>query len=63
MDPYRYLIQVDVDVPLVPQPDEPLAFSIVLQEPTAICAEMDENPGFLLSESWKIIVKREGDKN
>ncbi len=61
MDPYRYLIQVDVDVPLIPRPDEPLAFSIVLQEPTAICAEMDENPGFLLSEKWKIIVKREGD--
>jgi hypothetical protein len=59
MDPYRYLIQVDVDVPLIPLPDEPMVFSIVLQEPLAICAEMDENPSYVIIDQWKIIVKRE----
>lgn len=61
MDPYRYLIQVDVDVPLIPPPTEPLVISTVLQMPTAICEEMDESPGYLFfdSNNWKITVKRE----
>jgi transglutaminase-like putative cysteine protease len=57
MDPFRYLIQTDVDLPLVPEPDEPLAFAMVLQQPTAICREMDEDPGFYLMENWKLKVK------
>ena len=57
MDPLRYLIQVDVDIPLIPKPDGPLAFGIVLQDPTAICWEMDENPGLFVMDNWKIIVK------
>jgi len=57
MDPFRYLIQVDVDVPLIPQPEEPLIFSMVLQSPTAVCREMDESPGLLLMEKWKIVIR------
>ncbi len=54
IDPFRYLIQVDVDVPLEPAPEEPLLFGMVLQAPTAECMEMDENPGLLFMENWKI---------
>lgn len=43
MDPFRYLIQADVDIPLIPKPNEPLAFELVLQSPTALCREMDQN--------------------
>ncbi|MFH2033471.1 MAG: transglutaminase domain-containing protein [Candidatus Margulisiibacteriota bacterium] len=58
MDPYRYLIQVDVDVPLIPPPTERLMFGMVLQSPTATCTEMDESPGYLFGEHWNLIVKR-----
>ncbi|MCD6329525.1 MAG: transglutaminase domain-containing protein [Candidatus Cloacimonetes bacterium] len=57
IDPFRYLIQVDVDVPLEPAPEEPLLFGMVLQAPTAECMEMDENPGLLFMEYWKISCK------
>ena len=57
IDPFRYLIQVDVDVPLCPAPEEPLLFDMVLQAPTAECMEMDENPGLLFMEAWKITCK------
>jgi transglutaminase-like putative cysteine protease len=53
LDPFRYLIQVDVDVPLVPPPDEPLVFSAVLQQPTALCRAMGENPGFYFMDNWQ----------
>jgi len=57
IDPFRYLIQVNVDVPLYPSPEEPLLFDMVLQAPTAECMEMDENPGLLFMENWKIRCK------
>ena len=57
MDPFRYLIQQDVDIPFIPAPDGPLAFGMVLQEPTAVCAEMDRNPGLLFMDNWKMTVK------
>ena len=57
IDPYRFLIQVDVDVPLYPSPEEPLFFGMVLQAPTAECMEMDENPELLFMENWKISCK------
>jgi hypothetical protein len=58
MDPFRYLIQVDVDVPFIPRPDEPLAFNMVLREPTAVCREMDRSPGLVFLDKWKIIFKQ-----
>jgi transglutaminase-like putative cysteine protease len=57
MEPFRYLIQTDVDVPFIPRPDEPPAMGVVLQEPAAICREMDESPGLHLADNWKITVK------
>lgn len=61
MDPFRYLIQVDVDIPLIPPPDAPFFFGMVLQSPTAECEEMDENPGMLIMENWKMTFKQISD--
>ncbi len=58
MDPFRYLIQVDVDIQLNPPPEAPLLFGMVLQAPTAECEEMNENPGLLIMENWKITFKK-----
>lgn len=57
MEPFRYLIQQDVDVPFIPAADGELAFAMVLQAPTALCNEMDENPGIMLMDYWRIKVK------
>ncbi|NQT29095.1 MAG: transglutaminase domain-containing protein [Candidatus Saganbacteria bacterium] len=54
MDPYRYIIQEDVDIELIPAPPEPPLFPLVLQTPTAICDTMDEIPGVLTMEYWKL---------
>ncbi|MEE8637552.1 MAG: transglutaminase domain-containing protein [Candidatus Margulisiibacteriota bacterium] len=58
MDPFRYLIQKDVDIELIPKPDGPLVFPMVLQTPTAVCAEMDENPGMPIMDNWKLTVRQ-----
>ncbi|MFC1540803.1 transglutaminase-like domain-containing protein [Candidatus Margulisiibacteriota bacterium] len=58
MDPFRFLIQKDVDIPLIPVPDGPLVFPMVLQAPTAVCAEMDKNPGLLTMDGWEMTVKQ-----
>ncbi len=58
MDPYRFLIQVDVDIPFLPAPKQTPIFGAVLQEPTAECAEMDEHAGFLLLDRWKLRVRQ-----
>jgi len=61
MDPFRYLIQVDVDIPRTPPPEAPLFFEMVLQAPTAECAGADENPGMLIMENWKMTFKQIAD--
>ena len=61
LDPFRYLIQVDVDIPLIPKPDESLIFEMVLQQPTALCREMNRNPGLLFMEDWNIVFKPVSD--
>ena len=58
MDPFRYLIQKDVDIELIPKPDGPLVFPMVLQAPTAVCAEMDENPGMQIMDGWQLTVRQ-----
>lgn len=62
MDPFRYLIQVDADIPFIPAPDEPPVFSMVLQEPAMTCREMDISPGIVFLDAWKVRVKKEGIK-
>jgi hypothetical protein len=57
-DNLRWQIQNDIDVPLTPEPAEPLFFAMALQEPIAVCTTMVENAGKLLSERWAWTAKR-----
>lgn len=56
-DPYRYVIQKDVDVPLTPQPDEPVLLPMAIQFPAVVCETSEENPNFLALKYWKIEFK------
>ncbi|MFA5113896.1 MAG: transglutaminase-like domain-containing protein [Candidatus Margulisiibacteriota bacterium] len=57
-DNCRWQIQNDVDVPLTPEPAEPLFFAMALQAPTAVCDTMPESAGKLLGERWVWTAKK-----
>jgi transglutaminase-like putative cysteine protease len=44
MDPYRWVIQKDMDYPFSPPAPEPTLLSVVLQLPAVLCDEMDDPP-------------------
>jgi len=44
MDPYRWVIQKDVDLPFSPPAVEPTLLSVVIQSPAVLCDEMDGLP-------------------
>jgi transglutaminase-like putative cysteine protease/uncharacterized protein YxeA len=58
LDPYRYIIQKDVDVPLTPSPGNAVMFDIVVQSPKAVCDTCDTDPESILMENWKVDVKK-----
>jgi hypothetical protein len=58
MDPYRYLVQVDVDIPLIPKPDEPVGFSMALQTPAGQSSALERSPAFILIGDWKMTVRQ-----
>ncbi len=37
LDPYRYIIQKDVDIPLTPDPGNAVLFKMVVQSPKVVC--------------------------
>ena len=53
-DPYRYVIQKDIDIPLTPEPEEPVLLSMAIQRPAAVCTTARQNVGLLLLEHWKV---------
>lgn len=53
-DPYRLIIQKDLDVPIVPKPTEPVLFSMALQMPMVECKTSEKNLGILAVENFKI---------
>jgi len=57
MDPYRLVIQKDIDVPLVPKPQLSVSLPMAIQEPAAICANAEVDPGILIEEYWKFKVE------
>ncbi len=57
MDPFRWVIQNDVDLPLIPPADEPIFLSIAVQSPAVICDTMEEIPGIVIEEYWKVQTK------
>lgn len=61
LDPYRYIIQKDVDLPLSPDPgdDEVLITRNTIQIPLAVCDTCTENPSIMIPrDSWTIAVTR-----
>ena len=58
LDPYRYIIQKDVDVPLTPPAGNVVMFDMVVQSPKAVCDTCDTDPEFEMLENWKVVVKK-----
>jgi len=61
LDPYRYVIQKDVDVPLSPEPGagEVVIDRSILQIPITMCDTCTENPSIMIPrDSWTIEVTR-----
>ncbi|HEX3002469.1 MAG TPA: transglutaminase-like domain-containing protein, partial [Methanoregula sp.] len=61
LDPYRYVIQKDVDVPLTPGPaaDELVIDRSILQNPLVVCDTCTENPSIMVPDKyWTIEVTR-----
>lgn len=58
LDPYRYVIQKDVDIPIVPDPGDVVMFDMVVQSPKAVCDTCTEDPEFGLLDNWKVTVKK-----
>jgi transglutaminase-like putative cysteine protease len=57
MDPFRLVIQKDVDIPLTPTPAITPLVSMALQVPEAQCDTMNEIPGLLFMDAWKVEVR------
>jgi transglutaminase-like putative cysteine protease len=58
LDPYRYIIQNDVDIPLTPDPGDAVMFRMVVQNPKAVCDTCDADPEIDLLNNWIVTVKK-----
>ena len=54
MDPFRWVIQKDVDLPFVPMPAEPPVLTMALQQPATLCDTMDEIPEVVIWPNYRI---------
>jgi hypothetical protein len=54
LDPYRYIIQKDLDIPIVPDPDDATMQDMTFQEPKAMCDTCPVDPKFWLPKYWKV---------
>lgn len=57
-DPYRFVIQKDVDIAPYPEPDERLYFTLAIQYPFILCDTSEEDLTLILIESWKFKFNR-----
>jgi transglutaminase-like putative cysteine protease len=58
LDPYRYIIQKDVDIPIVPDPGDVVMFDMVVQSPKAVCDTCVADPELGLLDNWNVTVKK-----
>jgi hypothetical protein len=58
LDPYRYIIQKDVDIRLVPDPGDTTMLDETFQEAKAMCDTCSGDPKFWLPEYWKVTIKK-----
>jgi len=56
LDPFRYVIQTDVDIPFVPDPGDALLFDTVLQMPAVLCREKPALV-FYVMDHWQMQAK------
>mgnify|MGYP001433774100 CR=1 FL=1 len=54
-DPFRLVIQRDVDVPLTPEPPEPILLPMAVQKPAVVCTTSQDN----LALKWDRYLKQE----
>ena len=59
LDPYRYIIQKDVDVPLVPAINDPTTVDMAVQEPRAMCDTCTEDTKTWLNTYGKLTITKE----
>jgi transglutaminase-like putative cysteine protease len=60
LDPYRYIIQKDVDIPVTPDPGDAVIFRIGVQSPTVVCDTCTEDMDLKVgtNDNWKVTVKK-----
>jgi len=58
LDPYRYIIQKDVDIPLVPDPGDAVLFGLTLQNPATVCTTCEDDPEILLLQNYTVVLKK-----
>lgn len=59
LDPYRYIIQKDVDVPLTPDAgDAVLLTRNTIQFPNAVCDTCTDNPAIMFAEGWTVTLTK-----
>lgn len=56
-DPYRFVIQKDVDVALIPPADEPVILPMAIQVPAVLCSTSEEDLSLGFSDNWKFEFK------
>jgi len=56
-DPYRFVIQKDIDVPLTPVPEEPVLIPMAIQFPCGTCNTSEGDVDYLIIEHLKIDIR------
>jgi len=47
-------VQKSVDEPLIPPANELVLLPLAIQEPAALCDTMEDTPGLLVEQCWKL---------
>ena len=60
LDPYRYIIQKDVDIPFVPETFDPASGDMALQEPKGVCDTCTVSPDLFIPDVsvWKVTLTK-----
>ena len=53
-DPYRFVMQKDIDVPLTPAPGEQIVMPMAIQFPVVVSKSFENDPTEMVLEGWKI---------
>ena len=59
MDPYRYTIQNDVDIPFSPDTGRDIIMTMVHQTPSVVCSDSNEDLELAGMQTWKILINED----